>query len=153
MIEFNFKNSNSKHLVKVTELGQSLVTSSSTWHKHTEAQQRAPSGFALVLEVSGSFCRLSVQVMLAPLVDIALKVSQLQERTGRTGPTVITWVLCHTASTHLMGMMLPLNAVWSSVPDCLRNRATWKTQRVSWGQKLKMSSWFIWNWKLLIVVI
>nr|XP_057929218.1 phosphoglucomutase-1 isoform X4 [Doryrhamphus excisus] len=30
------------------------------------------------------------QVMLAPLVDIALKVSQLQERTGRTGPTVIT---------------------------------------------------------------
>lgn len=31
-----------------------------------------------------------VQVMLAPLVDIALKVSQLQEKTGRTGPTVIT---------------------------------------------------------------
>ncbi|MEQ2241263.1 Phosphoglucomutase-1 [Ilyodon furcidens] len=30
------------------------------------------------------------QVMLAPLVDIALKVSQLHERTGRTGPTVIT---------------------------------------------------------------
>ncbi|XP_072245201.1 phosphoglucomutase-1 isoform X3 [Leuresthes tenuis] len=30
------------------------------------------------------------QVMLAPLVDIALKVSQLQEKTGRTGPTVIT---------------------------------------------------------------
>ncbi|XP_063057869.1 phosphoglucomutase-1 [Engraulis encrasicolus] len=29
-------------------------------------------------------------VMLAPLVDIALKVSQLQERTGRTAPTVIT---------------------------------------------------------------
>lgn len=32
----------------------------------------------------------SVQVMLAPLVDIALKVSQLQEKTGRSGPTVIT---------------------------------------------------------------
>lgn len=31
-----------------------------------------------------------VQVMLAPLVDIALKVSQLRETTGRTGPTVIT---------------------------------------------------------------
>ncbi|XP_034386633.1 phosphoglucomutase-1 isoform X2 [Cyclopterus lumpus] len=30
------------------------------------------------------------QVMLAPLIDIALKVSQLQEKTGRTGPTVIT---------------------------------------------------------------
>ncbi|XP_034737397.1 phosphoglucomutase-1-like isoform X3 [Etheostoma cragini] len=30
------------------------------------------------------------QVMLAPLVDIALKVSQLQEKTGRSGPTVIT---------------------------------------------------------------
>ncbi|KAG8003192.1 Phosphoglucomutase-1 [Nibea albiflora] len=30
------------------------------------------------------------QVMLAPLVDIALRVSQLHERTGRTGPTVIT---------------------------------------------------------------
>uniref|UniRef100_A0A8C6QAC9 Phosphoglucomutase 1 n=1 Tax=Nothobranchius furzeri TaxID=105023 RepID=A0A8C6QAC9_NOTFU len=30
------------------------------------------------------------QVMLAPLVDIALKVSQLHERTGRSGPTVIT---------------------------------------------------------------
>ncbi|XP_051855478.1 phosphoglucomutase-1 isoform X1 [Antechinus flavipes] len=30
------------------------------------------------------------QVMLAPLVSIALKVSQLQERTGRSAPTVIT---------------------------------------------------------------
>nr|XP_049572910.1 phosphoglucomutase-1 isoform X5 [Syngnathus scovelli] len=30
------------------------------------------------------------QVMLAPLVDIALKLSQLHEKTGRTGPTVIT---------------------------------------------------------------
>ncbi|CAK6978382.1 phosphoglucomutase-1 [Scomber scombrus] len=30
------------------------------------------------------------QVMLAPLVDIALKVSQLKENTGRTAPTVIT---------------------------------------------------------------
>ncbi|XP_008999642.4 phosphoglucomutase-1 isoform X1 [Callithrix jacchus] len=30
------------------------------------------------------------QVMLAPLISIALKVSQLQERTGRTAPTVIT---------------------------------------------------------------
>uniref|UniRef100_A0A3Q3JXU1 Phosphoglucomutase 1 n=1 Tax=Monopterus albus TaxID=43700 RepID=A0A3Q3JXU1_MONAL len=30
------------------------------------------------------------QVMLAPLVDIALKVSHLHEKTGRTGPTVIT---------------------------------------------------------------
>ncbi|MBN3302189.1 phosphoglucomutase-1 isoform X1 [Amia ocellicauda] len=30
------------------------------------------------------------QVMLAPLVTIALKISQLHERTGRTGPTVIT---------------------------------------------------------------
>lgn len=30
------------------------------------------------------------QDMLAPLVDIALKISQLQEKTGRTGPTVIT---------------------------------------------------------------
>ncbi|KAJ8279074.1 hypothetical protein COCON_G00061400 [Conger conger] len=30
------------------------------------------------------------QVMLAPLVTIALKISQLQEKTGRTGPTVIT---------------------------------------------------------------
>uniref|UniRef100_A0A7N9AUQ9 EF-hand calcium binding domain 7 n=1 Tax=Mastacembelus armatus TaxID=205130 RepID=A0A7N9AUQ9_9TELE len=30
------------------------------------------------------------QVMLAPLVDIALKVSQLREKTGRTAPTVIT---------------------------------------------------------------
>ncbi|KAL0604213.1 Phosphoglucomutase-1 [Plecturocebus cupreus] len=29
-------------------------------------------------------------VMLAPLISIALKVSQLQERTGRTAPTVIT---------------------------------------------------------------
>lgn len=33
---------------------------------------------------------LSLQVMLAPLISIALKVSQLQERTGRTAPTVIT---------------------------------------------------------------
>jgi hypothetical protein len=32
----------------------------------------------------------SSQVMLAPLISIALKVSQLQERTGRTAPTVIT---------------------------------------------------------------
>ncbi|KAI1883197.1 hypothetical protein AGOR_G00242730 [Albula goreensis] len=30
------------------------------------------------------------QVMLAPLVTIALKISQLHERTGRNGPTVIT---------------------------------------------------------------
>uniref|UniRef100_A0A8C1DPE4 Phosphoglucomutase 1 n=1 Tax=Cyprinus carpio carpio TaxID=630221 RepID=A0A8C1DPE4_CYPCA len=30
------------------------------------------------------------QVMLAPLVDIALRISQLQEMTGRTAPTVIT---------------------------------------------------------------
>lgn len=30
------------------------------------------------------------QVMLAPLVDIALKISQLQEKTGRAAPTVIT---------------------------------------------------------------
>ncbi|XP_076870965.1 phosphoglucomutase-1 [Brachyhypopomus gauderio] len=30
------------------------------------------------------------QVMLAPLVDIALRISQLQEKTGRDGPTVIT---------------------------------------------------------------
>uniref|UniRef100_A0A8P0NJT5 Phosphoglucomutase-1 n=2 Tax=Canis lupus familiaris TaxID=9615 RepID=A0A8P0NJT5_CANLF len=30
------------------------------------------------------------QVMLAPLISIALKVSQLQEKTGRTAPTVIT---------------------------------------------------------------
>uniref|UniRef100_A0A8C4WXB7 phosphoglucomutase (alpha-D-glucose-1,6-bisphosphate-dependent) n=1 Tax=Eptatretus burgeri TaxID=7764 RepID=A0A8C4WXB7_EPTBU len=30
------------------------------------------------------------QVMLAPLVSIALKISQLQERTGRNAPTVIT---------------------------------------------------------------
>ncbi|MBN3316110.1 PGM1 protein, partial [Atractosteus spatula] len=30
------------------------------------------------------------QVMLAPLVTIALKISQLHEKTGRTGPTVIT---------------------------------------------------------------
>uniref|UniRef100_A0AAY4CVU3 Phosphoglucomutase n=1 Tax=Denticeps clupeoides TaxID=299321 RepID=A0AAY4CVU3_9TELE len=30
------------------------------------------------------------QVMLAPLVDIALKISQLQEKTGRNAPTVIT---------------------------------------------------------------
>ncbi|NWS48552.1 PGM1 protein, partial [Probosciger aterrimus] len=30
------------------------------------------------------------QVMLAPLISIALKLSQLHERTGRTGPTVIT---------------------------------------------------------------
>uniref|UniRef100_A0AAX7U615 Phosphoglucomutase 1 n=1 Tax=Astatotilapia calliptera TaxID=8154 RepID=A0AAX7U615_ASTCA len=30
------------------------------------------------------------QAILAPLVDIALKLSQLHERTGRTGPTVIT---------------------------------------------------------------
>lgn len=47
-----------------------------------------------------SLSYLMVQVMLAPLVDIALKVSQLHEKTGRTGPTVITWFLCHTASTH-----------------------------------------------------
>jgi len=32
----------------------------------------------------------SLQVMLAPLISIALKLSQLHERTGRTGPTVIT---------------------------------------------------------------
>lgn len=31
-----------------------------------------------------------LQVMLAPLISIALKLSQLHERTGRTGPTVIT---------------------------------------------------------------
>ncbi|XP_038268324.1 phosphoglucomutase-1 isoform X3 [Dermochelys coriacea] len=30
------------------------------------------------------------QVMLAPLIGIALKLSQLHERTGRSGPTVIT---------------------------------------------------------------
>ncbi|OCT84838.1 hypothetical protein XELAEV_18022995mg [Xenopus laevis] len=30
------------------------------------------------------------QVMLAPLITIALKISKLQERTGRTAPTVIT---------------------------------------------------------------
>ncbi|XP_056114793.1 phosphoglucomutase-1 [Rhinichthys klamathensis goyatoka] len=30
------------------------------------------------------------QVMLAPLVDIALRISQLQEKTDRTAPTVIT---------------------------------------------------------------
>ena len=35
-----------------------------------------------------SFCL--PQVMLAPLISIALKVSQLQEKTGRTAPTVIT---------------------------------------------------------------
>lgn len=40
------------------------------------------------------WCLCGVQVMLAPLVDIALKLSQLHERTGRTGPTVITWSRC-----------------------------------------------------------
>lgn len=63
-------------------------------------------------------CYLFVQVMLAPLVDIALKVSQLKENTGRTAPTVITWFLCHTASTHpqqldtsaVSGVKFPLNA-------------------------------------------
>ncbi|CDQ84258.1 unnamed protein product [Oncorhynchus mykiss] len=30
------------------------------------------------------------QVMLKPLVEIALKISGLHEKTGRTGPTVIT---------------------------------------------------------------
>lgn len=83
-----------------------------------------------------------IQVMLAPLVDIALKVSQLHERTGRTGPTVITWFFCHTVSTHpqqqdtsaLLGVKLPLNAVLASVAGSLKNRAGWKneTQHAGW---------------------
>lgn len=34
-----------------------------------------------------------LQEMLAPLATIALKISQLHHRTGRSGPSVITWFL------------------------------------------------------------
>lgn len=80
--------------------------------------------------------------MLAPLVDIALKVSQLHERTGRTGPTVITWFFCHTASTHpqqqdtsaLSGVKLPSNAVLASVAGSLKTGLAEKneTRRAAW---------------------
>lgn len=40
--------------------------------------------------MGNSFSLCLPQVMLAPLISIALKVSKLQERTGRTAPTVIT---------------------------------------------------------------
>lgn len=92
-------------------------------------------------------CCLFVQVMLAPLVDIALKVSQLQERTGRTGPTVITWFLCHTAFTHPAtgylhslggggGWSCPWMLSWLQFLT-LRNRAGWKTETLhaGWLQK------------------
>lgn len=62
------------------------------------------SKFSLSLSLSVYY----TQVMLAPLVDIALKVSQLHERTGRTGPTVITWFLRCTASTSTGGWHCPL---------------------------------------------
>ena len=32
------------------------------------------------------------QAVLSPLIAIALKISQIHERTGRRGPTVITWM-------------------------------------------------------------
>lgn len=32
-----------------------------------------------------------LQVVLGPLIAIALKISSIHERTGRRGPTVITW--------------------------------------------------------------
>lgn len=93
-----------------------------------------------------------LQVMLAPLVDIALKISQLQEKTGRTGPTVITWVLHHIASTHdqqqdtsaLVGVDLPPNAVLASVIG--RSRNSWMKKgnsqcRFNTG-KCRRSSWF-----------
>lgn len=35
------------------------------------------------------------QLMLAPLATIALKISQVHHRTGRSGPSVITWFLLY----------------------------------------------------------
>lgn len=100
--------------------------------------------------------------MLAPLVDIALKVSKLRERTGRTGPTVITWFFCHAASTHpqqqdtsaLLGVKLPFNAVLASVVDPLKNWGGWKTETQQAGYQkihvehliyvaLKVTHWHI----------
>lgn len=74
-----------------------------------------------------------VQVMLAPLVDIALKVSQLQEKTGRSGPTVITWFLPRTPFTQpsdgapapppSAGWSCPQTLPWLRSPDWLGDRA------------------------------
>lgn len=75
-------------------------------------------------------CLCGVQVMLAPLVDIALKVSQLHERTGRTGPTVITWSSFHAAFTrpaagylHSVGRgwSCPSALYWLQLRNCRKN--------------------------------
>lgn len=60
------------------------------WRPYIGGRTRGP-GICLQSDGKGSFFPLCFsQVMLAPLISIALKVSQLQERTGRTAPTVIT---------------------------------------------------------------
>lgn len=35
----------------------------------------------------------SLQAVLGPLIAIALKISNIHERTGRRGPNVITWAI------------------------------------------------------------
>lgn len=42
----------------------------------------------------------SLQVVLGPLIAIALKISNIHERTGRRGPNVITWATQETTCRH-----------------------------------------------------
>lgn len=44
--------------------------------------------------------RSSLQVVLGPLIAIALKISNIHERTGRRGPNVITWATRETTCRH-----------------------------------------------------
>ena len=44
---------------------------------------------------------LDAQVALAEMIEIALKISQLKQRTGRDKPTVITWLTFNLFNGHL----------------------------------------------------
>ena len=44
---------------------------------------------------------LDAQVALAEMIEIALKISQLKQRTGRDKPTVITWLIFNLFNGHL----------------------------------------------------
>lgn len=58
----------------------------------------------------------SPQVVLGPLIAIALKISNIHERTGRRGPNVITWTTRKTqANRHTCVYLLPQKYLYISL--------------------------------------
>lgn len=69
-----------------------------------------------------------LQAVLSPLIAIALKISQIHERTGRRGPTVITWVAERSlirAKESAQREMLH----WCLLATCLCLLWLWKNKR------------------------